>query len=78
VHDISACAPSVASKLKITDPSRDWNVIGLLVTRHVEPAAFTVNPSVSFCTLDEIADVVDSDEAPNPGWSKPELVEPAT
>lgn len=78
VHDISTCAPSVATKLEVDDPSRDWNVIGVLVTRHVEPAAFTLTPRVPFCTVQAVADVVDNDEVPNPGWAEPGLIGPAT
>ncbi len=38
-----------------------------MVTRHLEPAAFAIEPKVAFCVLDEFAEVMDQDEFPGPG-----------
>ena len=67
VSDITDCAASVAAALKVPTPSRSWVVTGLMVTRHLEPAAFAANPKVPFCVLDDIAKVVDQDQLPGPG-----------
>lgn len=68
VDDVKASAESVAATLGVADPDRQWEVVGLIVTRHVEAAAFAVNPRVAFCTINTIAEAVDSNELPGPGW----------
>ena len=67
VNDIAASATSVAAALGAGDPHRPWEVRGLMVTRHLEPAAFAVEPTVAFCVLDDVADVVDRDDLVGPG-----------
>ena len=67
VADIEASAASVASALGSPYPFRSWTVRGLMVTRHVEPAAFAVHPRVAFCTLEDVAAIADQDELPGPG-----------
>lgn len=67
VADIEASAASAAAVLEADDPNRSWAVRGLIVTRHPEPAAFAVEPSVAFCVLDDVADVVDRDDLAGPG-----------
>lgn len=57
----------MAAALEAPDPNRSWVVRGLMVTRHVEPAAFAVAPKVAFCVLDSVADVVDNNELSGPG-----------
>jgi hypothetical protein len=58
VDDIKRNATSVTSYMNIEHPDREWDVQGLMVTRHVHPAAYADNSPVRFCTLDELADVV--------------------
>ena len=58
VEDIKRNATGVTSTLGINNPDRGWEVQGLMVTRHVHPAAFAVNSRVRFCTLGELVDVV--------------------
>jgi len=67
VNDITCCAASVAAALCVPDSGRTWVIAGLMVTRHLEPAAFAVNPRVPFCVLEDIVEVVDQDELPGPG-----------
>jgi hypothetical protein len=67
VADIEASAASVTDALRSPDPTRSWTVRGLMVTRHLEPAAFAIEPKVAFCVLDDVAEVVDQDEFPGPG-----------
>ena len=57
VEDIERNATCVTSTMGIEHPNREWKVQGLMVTRHVHPAAYAVNSQVRFCTLDELADV---------------------
>lgn len=67
VADVEACAASVAAALRSPEAAGSWTVRGLMVTRHLEPAAFAVEPKVAFCVLDDVADIVDQDELPGPG-----------
>ncbi len=39
-----------------------------MVTRHLEAAAFAVDPRVTFCTINTIAEAGDSDVLPGLGW----------
>ena len=67
VTDIEASTAAVATALGAPDPDRPWEVRGLMVTRHLEPAAFAVEPKVAFCVADDVADVVDQDDLAGPG-----------
>jgi hypothetical protein len=67
VADVQASAASVAAALGASDSARSWTVTGLMVTRHLEPAAFAVEPKVPFCVLDDVAEIVDRDELAGPG-----------
>lgn len=67
VADIEASATSVADALGAPDAARSWTVRGLMVTRHLEPAAFAVEPKVAFCVLDDVAEVIGQDELAGPG-----------
>lgn len=49
-------------------PEREWTVVPLVVTRRVDPAAFAVNPRLSFCVADDVIDIVDRDQLPGPGF----------
>lgn len=41
-----------------------WDVRGALVTRRIEPAAFSGEPPILFCTVDAIAATFDTDDLP--------------
>ncbi|MDA1359728.1 hypothetical protein O1R50_08850 [Glycomyces luteolus] len=64
VSDIQRNAVSVAAKLHAPDPGRSWSIHGLMVTRHVEAAAFAVEPKVPFCTVNDLTEMVDQEELP--------------
>jgi hypothetical protein len=64
VTDIKESAGSVANALGVTDPDRQWTVFGLMVTRHVEPAALTVDAKVPYCVLEDVLAVVMQDATP--------------
>jgi hypothetical protein len=68
VDDISSSASQIAAKLGVPNPTRSWVTHGLMVTRHVEPAAFSVNPRVLFCVLEDVVDVVGQDNEPGIGF----------
>jgi hypothetical protein len=42
----------------------DWFVIPLMVTRHVEPAAFITDPRVAFTVVEDLAVVLQADQEP--------------
>ncbi len=67
VGDVDASAASIATALGATEPARQWEVHGLMVTRHLEPAAFAIDPRVAFCIVDDLAAVVDDDRLAGPG-----------
>ncbi|CAN5566246.1 hypothetical protein BH10ACT8_BH10ACT8_04600 [soil metagenome] len=71
VDDVRSHASAVAAALTVPEPDRSWEIVGLMVTRHVEAAAFAVNPRVTFCTVDTLAEAVDRDELPALGWLEP-------
>ncbi|MGW4641637.1 hypothetical protein ACWEN6_24155 [Sphaerisporangium sp. NPDC004334] len=52
-----------------------WRVIPLLVTRDLEPAAFTADPKVPFATADQLAQILTSEDDPSPGWNATSQVE---
>jgi hypothetical protein len=67
VADVAASAGSVAEALGIKNPHRTWEVVGLVVTRRVDPAAFAIDAKVPFCIAADVAHVVDRDEVPAAG-----------
>jgi hypothetical protein len=68
VEDVRASATDVASAFGINNPVRIWEVIGMAVTRRVDPGAFAVNPRIPFCIADDVVAVVDQDVMPDPGF----------
>lgn len=44
---------------------KDWDVRGAMVTRRVEPAAFSGEPPILYCTVEAIAATFDSDDLPD-------------
>jgi hypothetical protein len=67
VEDVRRDSESIAEALKVPTPNRQWEVIGLMVTRHADPAAFAMEPRVSFCTIDELRTVVNNPAPPRLG-----------
>ena len=65
--DITDSASSIAAALNIEESRRTWTVVPLMVTRHLEPAAYAVDPRVPFCVLHNLGATVDQDELPRPG-----------
>lgn len=68
VEDVAESATGVATALGVDNPTRTWEVIGMAVTRRVDPAAFAVNPRIPFCVADDVVVVVDQDATPGPGF----------
>lgn len=73
VDEISAAASSIATKLDLPDPTRRWSTHGLIVTRHVEPGAFSQDARVPFCTLEDLVQAIDQDDAPEAGFYQQRL-----
>jgi hypothetical protein len=62
-------APAAAARLLgLSEPDRDWQVLPLMVTRSIEPAAFTVNPTVTFVIAEDLATTLLADVPPPLGW----------
>jgi hypothetical protein len=50
----------------------DWEVIPLMVTRSIEPAAFLTDPKVPFTIADHLAQILTAPTTPRPGWNSPD------
>lgn len=78
VDVIRASAAALASSLGIAEPDRVWTTLGLMVTRHEEPAAYAVSPTLPFCTVAQLSEAIDRDEgAPAGAFSLHESGSPA-
>jgi hypothetical protein len=61
-------SPDAAARLLAAPAApKRWRVIPLMVTRHVEMAAFIHNIPVSFTVVDDLAATLQSDPDPTPG-----------
>jgi hypothetical protein len=61
-------SPGAAARLLgLPDPDRAWTVLPLLITRRVEPAAFTTNPAVTFVVCEDLTAVLQDPGDPPPG-----------
>jgi hypothetical protein len=49
------------------EPDRSWRVVPLMVTRHVEPAAFAERPRIAFAVAADVATVLTNPSDPEPG-----------
>ena len=58
VAAVSTDPIAVATALGVANPPRNWNVKPLMVTRHVEAAAFVRGQRVPFCTISELEQVL--------------------
>jgi hypothetical protein len=70
VADVAASAQAVANALGVDHPHRTWDVVGLVVTRRVDPAAFAVDAKVPFCIAADVVHVVDRDDVPTAGYQQ--------
>ena len=59
VQDIKASAKSLAANKGIERADRDWRVIGVMVTRHVSPAAYHRSCPTTFCTISALRDTIE-------------------
>ncbi|WP_419933178.1 hypothetical protein [Candidatus Poriferisodalis sp.] len=69
VRDVEASAESLAANKGIDSPDREWRVAGIMVTRHVSPAAYHRTCSTTFCTIDDLRETVAGDELRSTGDS---------
>ena len=61
-----------ARLLGAPDPDRDWHILPLIITRRVEPAAFTSDPVVTYVVLEDLAALLQDDREPAPGLVWPD------
>jgi hypothetical protein len=52
--EVRASPGAAARLLGLPDPDRAWTVLPLMITRRVEPAAFTSNPAVTFVVCEDL------------------------
>ncbi|WP_409463463.1 hypothetical protein [Amycolatopsis sp. GA6-003] len=71
VADIEYSCETLAAALGIHDPRREWTVLGLMVTRHLEPAALATDAKTPYCLLSDVATVVTHSDIPKPGFCGP-------
>jgi hypothetical protein len=67
LNTVRANPAAAARMLDVPDPNRNWLIHSLMITRQVEPAAFTPAPTVTFTTIEDLAAVLQTDTDPNPG-----------
>ncbi len=58
VEDIGESAVSLAANKGIDPPDREWQIIGIMVTRHATPAAYLRTCQTTFCTVDTLRETV--------------------
>lgn len=58
VTDIAISATSLAANKSIERPDRDWQVVGVMVTRHITPAAYVKECQTLFCTIRTLRDAI--------------------
>ncbi|WP_127353814.1 hypothetical protein [Actinacidiphila soli] len=68
---VIAAYPGPAARACGVRTDRAWHVVPLLVTRTIEPAAFTADPRVPFTIADYLAGVLTASALPRPGWNAP-------
>lgn len=69
-RDIAADPTGWARLLGAPDPDRSWRILPLIITRRVEPAAFTSDPAVTYVVLEDLAALLQDDHEPalGPVW----------
>ena len=63
VQEIRASAASLAANKHIEQPDREWQVVGVMVTRHVTPAAYMRECPTTFCTIDTLRRTIEGFES---------------
>lgn len=58
VEDIRASAVSLAANKGVDPADRTWHVTGIMVTRHVTPAAYLRTCETTFCTANNLRETV--------------------
>lgn len=58
VNDIKISAESLADNKGVDQPGRDWQVVGIIVTKHVTPAAYSRTCKTTFCTADTLRQTI--------------------
>ncbi len=58
VGEIRESSVSLATTKKVHEPDRDWQVFGIMVTRHVTPSAYLSSCQMTFCTVDTLRETV--------------------
>jgi len=67
VEDIQRSAKPLAVALGIYDPVHEWDVRGVMLTRHLNPAAFHPDAEFPFCWVETVNDLLDSHKVPGTG-----------
>lgn len=68
VKEIDASKDALAAVLDLQPASGEWLVSGLMVTRHLEPAAFVINPRTRYCLLSDLVDFLSRKSLPPLGF----------
>ena len=58
VEDIKKCAVSLAANKGVDPSDRDWRIFGIMVTRHVTPAAYLRTCQTTFCTVNTLRETI--------------------
>ena len=66
-HVVAQHPGATARLVGAPEPDRSWRVVPLMVTRHVEPAAFVQPPRIAFAIVTDIATVLTNSNDPEPG-----------
>jgi hypothetical protein len=75
--EVKANPAAAARLLEVPDPDRDWQVLPLMITRSVEPAAFVKNPAIAFVTSEDLIAVLQADTSPVTGHAGPAETPPS-
>jgi hypothetical protein len=67
-----AAYPAQTAAACRTAIEQPWQVLPLMVTRAVEPAAFVTDPQVPYTSADNLAQVLTTPADPAPGWIPPQ------
>lgn len=63
VDDIKASTASLAANKGMERPTREWQVVGVMVTRHLTPAAYVRACPTVFCTIDTLRHSIEEFES---------------
>lgn len=58
VEDIKKSAVSLAANKGVDPSDRDWRIFGIMVTRHVTPAAYLRTCQTTFCTVNTLRETI--------------------